>query len=79
MKNTLEGTNNRLANREEQISDLEDRLWEINQSGQQKEKKNKKHEDGLRDLMENINRANICITDPDRRRKSERKKSYLEK
>lgn len=30
MKNTQEGINNRLANTEEWISDLEDRLVEIN-------------------------------------------------
>lgn len=35
MKNTLEGINNRLANTDKRISDLEDRLMEINQLNQQ--------------------------------------------
>ena len=49
MKNTLKGTNSRLANRE-QISDPEDRLVEINQSEQQKENRILKNNDRLRDL-----------------------------
>lgn len=39
MKNTLEGINSRLNDAEEQISDLEDRVMEIAQSEQQKEKR----------------------------------------
>ena len=36
MKNTLEGTNRRLRDTEEHISDLEDRIMETTQSKQQK-------------------------------------------
>ena len=39
MKNTLEGIKDRLGNTEECISDLKDRIMEITQSEQQKEKK----------------------------------------
>ena len=39
MKSTLEGINSRLGDMEECISDLEDRIMEITQSAQQKEKK----------------------------------------
>ena len=38
MKNTLEGVNSRLGKTEECISDPEDRIMEITQSEQQKEK-----------------------------------------
>ena len=38
MKNTVEGINSRLGDREEHINDLEDRKMETTQSGQQKEK-----------------------------------------
>lgn len=38
MKNTLEGINSRQQDAEERVSDLEDRLVEIIQSEQQKEK-----------------------------------------
>ena len=39
MKNTLEGLNSRLDDTEVQISELEDRVVEITQSEQQKEKR----------------------------------------
>lgn len=38
MKNTIEGINSRQQDAEERVSDLEDRLVEIIQSEQQKEK-----------------------------------------
>lgn len=39
MKNILKGVNSKLGNTEEQISHLEDRIVEITQSKQQKEKR----------------------------------------
>ena len=38
MKNTLEGINSRLNDREKQISELEDRTVEITEAKQKKEK-----------------------------------------
>ena len=55
MKNTLEGIDSRPRDKEECISDLEDRM-EIIQSEQQKGKKN-----SLRDLWDNIKHPNIPI------------------
>ena len=52
IKNTLEGIN-RLANAEEWISDLEDRVMESTQAEQQNEK-NFLNEDRLRALLDNI-------------------------
>ena len=39
MKNTLEGTNSRITEAEEQISNLEDRMVEYTATEQNKEKK----------------------------------------
>ena len=51
----------RMNNTEEQISDLEDRIKKIIQSGQQTENQMKKHEKSIRDLWDNIKGANLCI------------------
>ena len=54
--------NTRLSNTEECVSYLENRILEITQSEQQKEKQiKKKNEDSLRDLFDNIKCTNICI------------------
>ena len=50
-----------MHNAEEQISDLEVRIMEITQSGQQTEDQMKKHETNIRDLWDNIKWANLCI------------------
>ena len=60
-KNTLEGINSRLDDKEEQISELEDRGVEITEAEQNKQKRMKRNEDSLRDLWDNIKRNNICI------------------
>ena len=61
MRNTLEETKCRLDDTEEQISNLEDRLMKIIQMEKQKEKRNKKNKDSLRDLCDNIKCTNIHI------------------
>uniref|UniRef100_A0A8D1NGF0 L1 transposable element RRM domain-containing protein n=1 Tax=Sus scrofa TaxID=9823 RepID=A0A8D1NGF0_PIG len=48
-------------NNAEQISDVEDRIMEITQSGQQTENQMKKRESKIRDLWDNIKRANLRI------------------
>ena len=50
-----------MNNAEERISDVEDRIMEIAQTGQQKENQMKKHESNVRDLWDNIKWANLCI------------------
>ena len=57
-KNTVEGINSRLNDREEQISDPQDKS-ENHQGGT--EKRIKRNEDNLRDLWDNIKPTNICI------------------
>ena len=62
MKNTLEGINSRIAEAEEQISDLEDTMVEFTAVEENKEKRMKRNEDSLRDLWDNIKHTNIRIT-----------------
>uniref|UniRef100_A0A671DN93 L1 transposable element RRM domain-containing protein n=1 Tax=Rhinolophus ferrumequinum TaxID=59479 RepID=A0A671DN93_RHIFE len=61
IKNSLEGITSRLDEAEDRISDLEDKAAEITQTEQQKEKRIKNNEDGLRDLWDNIKRNNMRI------------------
>ena len=57
--NTLEGNNSRAAEAKDSISDVEDRMVEINESERKKEKKKKKrNEDNLRDLWNNVKHPN---------------------
>ena len=61
MKTTLEGINSRITEAEERISDQEDRMVEFAAVEQNKEKRMKRNEDGLRDLWDNIKCINIRI------------------
>ena len=54
MKNILEGTNSRITEAEERISDLEDRTVEFTAVEKNKDKRMKRNEDSLRDLWDNI-------------------------
>ena len=59
IKNSLEGINNRITEAEERISHLEDKIVEITTTEQNKEKRMKRIEDGLRYLRNNIKPTNI--------------------
>ena len=59
MKNSLEGINSRTTEAEKQITDLEDKIVEITNSEQNKEKRMKRIEDSLRDLWDNIRHTTI--------------------
>ena len=61
IKNSLEGINSRITETEEWISDLEDKIVEITTTEQNKDKRMKRIEDCLRDLLDNIKRTNIQI------------------
>jgi len=54
IKNTLEGTNSRIMEAEDRISEVEDRMVEINEAERIKEKRIKRNEDNLRDLLDNV-------------------------
>ena len=55
IKNTLEGINSRISEAEEPISELKDKMVEINYEEQNRLKIMKKTEDCLRDLWDDIN------------------------
>ena len=59
IKNSLEVINSRITEAEERISVLEDKRMEITTAEQNKGKRMKRIEDGLRDLWDNIKRTNI--------------------
>ena len=62
IKSNLEGTNSRMTEAEDTISEMEDRMVEITETEQSKEKKNKSDEDSLRDcLTDSIKHNNIRI------------------
>ena len=56
----LKAIKRRMNNAEEWISDLEYRIMEISQSGQQTENQMKKYKSNIRDLWDNIKQANLC-------------------
>ena len=60
IRNTLEATNSRITEAD-RISEIEDRMVEINESERKKEKQIKRNEDNLRDLQDNMKRSNILI------------------
>ena len=60
-KNTLERTNSRIMEAEDKISEVEDKMVQINEAERTKGKKNKRNEDNLRDLWENVKNPNIRI------------------
>ena len=61
MQTELKALKSRTNNAEEQIYDLEDRIMEITQSGQQTENQMKKPENKMRDIWDNIKWANLHI------------------
>ena len=62
IKNTLEGTNSRITEAEESISELEDSMAGITAEEQNKGKRMKRIEDTIRDLWNNIKCSNIRVT-----------------
>jgi len=61
IKNALEGTNSRITEAEDWISEVENRMVEINETERKKEKRIKRNEDNLRDLWDNVKCPNIRI------------------
>ena len=61
IKNTLKGTNSRITEAEKWISELEDRMVEINAEEPNKGKGMKRREESLRDLWDNIKCTNIRV------------------
>ena len=80
MQTELKAVKTRMNNTEELISDVEDRIMEITQSGGQKENQMKKHESNIRDLWDNIKQAYLHIIGIQKEQKKKRGlKIYLKK
>ena len=60
-KNTLEGNNSRIMEAGDRISEVENKMLEINEAERKTEKRIKRNEDNLKDLWENVKRPNIRI------------------
>ena len=56
IKNTLEGTNSRMTEAEDRISEVEDQMVEINEA---ERKRIQINEDNLRDLWDNVKHPDI--------------------
>ena len=61
IRNTLEGTNSGITEAEERISEVEDRMVEINEADRKKAKRIKRNEDNLRDFWDNVKCPEIRI------------------
>ena len=61
IKSTLEGINSRLTEAEESISEVKDRMVEINEAERKKEKRIKRNEDNLRDIWDDVKCCNLRI------------------
>ena len=57
INSTLEGTNSKITEAEHKISNVEDRMVEINEA--ERKKNIKRNEDSLRELWENVKCPNI--------------------
>ena len=57
----MEGTNSRITEAEDRISEVEGRMVEINETERKKEKRIKRNEDNHRDLWDNVKCSNIRI------------------
>ena len=61
LKNTVEGMKSRLDEAEDQISKLEDKAEKNTQNEQEKEKRPRKNDEGLREMQDNMKCNNIHI------------------
>jgi len=59
IKSPLEGTNSRITEAEDRISEVADRMVKINEAERKKEKIIKRNEDNLWDLWDNVKCPNI--------------------
>ena len=73
-----EGINSRIAEAEEWISELEDKIVEITSEEQNKVKRMKRNEGSLSDLWDNIKHTNIRILEVPEEKKKEYEKNFEE-
>ena len=73
VSNTLDRIKHRITEAEEWVSDLENRMVEINAAKWNTGKRMKRNEVSLRELWDNIKCTNMCITGVPRRREEREK------
>ena len=79
IKNNLEGINSRISEEEEWISELQDKMVEINSEEQNKVKRMKRTEASLKDNWDNIKSTNIQIIGvPEEEEEKKKKKISFE-
>ena len=79
-KNTVEGIKSRLDEAEDQISELEDNVEKNTWNEQEKEKRLRKNEVGLREMQDSMKCNNICIIGkPERKEEEQGIENQLEK
>ena len=79
IKSTLKGTNSKITQAEYRISEVEDRMVEINEAERKKGKIIKRNEHNLRDLWDNVKCPNIRIIEvPEKEEKKKRHEKILE-
>ena len=79
IKNSPEAANSRIQEAEECISEVEDRLVEIMDAEQKREKRLKTNEESLRELWDNVKCSNIHIIGvPEEEREKETEKIFQE-
>ena len=61
LKNTVEGIKSRLDEADDQSSELKDKVEKNTQTEQEKEKRLRKNEEGLREMQDNMKCKNIHI------------------
>ncbi|XP_070318000.1 LINE-1 type transposase domain-containing protein 1 [Odocoileus virginianus] len=78
IQNTQLGINSRISEAEERISDLEDKMVGITSEEENEAKRMKRTEDSLRDLLDNIKRANIqsTVVPEEKEKKKEYEKTF---
>ena len=59
--NTLDGTNSRITEAEDRISEVVDSMVEINEAERKKETRIKRNENNLRDLWDNVKCPNSQV------------------
>ena len=79
IKNSLEVIKSRITEAEEWISDLVDKIVEITTTEQNKEKRMKTIEGGLRDLWETLNTPTFELQGSQKKRKTKGRRKYLKR
>ena len=73
----MEGTYSRKTEAEDRISEVDDRMVEINETERKKEKRIKRNGDSLRDLWDNVKCPNIRIIEVPEEEDKKGMKIYL--